>query len=159
MGEINGPSKCSRPVSCAMDPRVLSDHISIELLILFLFLFFERVKWFSPSWFLTHGDPPASFSWMRLPAHTTMSDNLSICNGFSCTRYISQFVAFNLSFRLIYEYLFCLQVFYYTPCARSVNRDLKRALDSLEVQIQMLVSYCVASGTRTQALCKSSQFS
>lgn len=44
-----------------------------------------------------------------------------------------------------------------TTCVPGANESQKRTLDHLDLELQMLVSYYVSAGTRTQGLCKSSQ--
>lgn len=53
----------------------------------------------------------------------------------------------------------CLYVYVCAVCGPGAFRGCKRALDSLELEFQMIVSHHVGPGDRTQVLCKSKKCS
>ena len=48
-------------------------------------------------------------------------------------------------------------MYVYAPCTHSDHRGQKRALDHLELELQMTVSHCVDAGNLTQAPRENSQ--
>jgi hypothetical protein len=52
--------------------------------------------------------------------------------------------------------VFCINVHICAMCMSAARRDQKRASDPLEVEFQMVVSYCVSARNRTWVLHKSS---
>lgn len=54
----------------------------------------------------------------------------------------------------VYEYFACIYVCICTMCVYCVHRGQEWALDTLELKLLMVVSYCVGSGNQIWTLCK-----
>lgn len=94
-----------------------------------------------PGWPQIHWDLPASTSQvLRLKiANTTRTELLTILFTWKCK-------IWKFNFIILYLWVFCLYVCLCTICVPRTWVGQKRGLDSLELELQMAVSYPVSLG-------------